>query len=51
MSMADNSIIPENFEALAKVIEEAGIEHIFYSPKFRDKVPVAGRLLIPLQSD
>lgn len=51
MSMADNSIIPENFEALAKVIEEVGIEHIFYSPKFRDKVPVAGRLLIPLQSD
>ena len=51
MSMSDNSIIPENFEALAKVIEEAGIEHIFYSPKFKDKVPVAGRLLIPLQSD
>jgi hypothetical protein len=42
MSMADNSIIPENFEALVKVIEEAGIEHIFYSSKFKNKVPTPG---------
>lgn len=50
-SMADNSIITENFDRLVQLIEDSGIKHIFYSPKFKNKVPDSSQLLVALESD
>lgn len=50
-NVLDGSIIPENLVALTKLIESTGLDGIFYSVKFKNKIPDKNQILVPLQSD
>lgn len=47
----NGNIIPENLVALTKLIESTGLDGIFYSVKFKNKIPDKNQILVPLQSD